>query len=45
MRYGVGEFIINRFLKLLISNEKTYLEDWILLGKKEKGQVEILWYF
>lgn len=44
MRYKVGEFKRNRFLKLLIFNEKTYLKDWILLGKKEQGQVEILWY-
>lgn len=44
MRYGVGEFKRNQFLKLLITNEKIYLEDWILLGKKEQGQVEILWY-
>lgn len=35
MRYKVGEFKRNQFLKLLIFNEKTYLEDWILLGKKE----------
>lgn len=45
MRYGVGDFIRNQFLKLLISKEKTYLEDWILLGRKKKGRVEILWYF
>lgn len=44
MRYGIGEFKRNWFLKLLISNEKIYLDDWILLGKKEQGQVEILWY-
>lgn len=44
LRYEVGEFIRNQFQKLLISNEKSYLEDWILLGKKEQGQVEVLWY-
>lgn len=29
MKYRVGEFKRNQFLKLPIFNEKTYLEDWI----------------